>query len=473
MTKNFGSLFESLFLCFDYFKSTLLFLLTFLHISVLLRRHGDIELNPGPRKSKVNTVSVCHWNLNSITAHNFSKLTQLKAYISTYKYDFICLPETFLDSSIPDNLVDIQGYNLVRADHRDNTKRGGVCIYYKESLPVRVINLPYFKEALLLEMRFNRKKVIVSVIYRSPSQNSNQFELSLSKLENLLSDISKRKQSLSVVTGDFNARSSSWWCNDINIIEGSHLYPLTSSNCFSQLINEPTHIQTNSSSCIDLIFTNQPNSFVNSGVHSSLHPNCHHQIVHTSFNLDIYYPPPYQRLIWDYKKADSTNIRKTLDSVIWERLFDKKDFNSQFVTLNETILNALRNYVPNMYISIDDKNAVWMNEIIKSNMETKNKLYQQYIQNRRFESDLVFIESLIAELNYLISYTKDLYYENLAKKLNNPLLQAKTYWSILKLFYNDRKVPLIPPLLIDDNLSLTYRQKQTFLTSFLLTNVNH
>ena len=49
-------------------------------------------------------------------------------------------------------------------------------------------------------------------------------------------------------------------------------------------------------------------------------------------------------------------------------------------------------------------------------METKNKLHQQYIQNGRFESDLVFIESLIPELNDLISYAKDLYYENLAKK---------------------------------------------------------
>ena len=65
-----------------------------------------------------------------------------------------------------------------------------------------------------------------------------------------------------------------------------------------------------------------------------------------------------------------------------------------------------------------------MNEIIKSKIETKDKLYQQYIQNGRFESDLGFIEYLIAELNDLISYTKDLYYENLAKKLNNPLLQA-------------------------------------------------
>ena len=52
-----------------------------------------------------------------------------------------------------------------------------------------------------------------------------------------------------------------------------------------------------------------------------------------------------------------------------------------------------------------------MNEIIKSKME--KEMYQQYFQNGRFESDLVFIESLIAELTDLISYTKDLYYENL------------------------------------------------------------
>ena len=148
-----------------------IFLLRFLFISCFLPCHGDIESNPGPRKLKENTFSICHWNLNSITAHNFSKLTQLKAYISTYKHDFICLSETYLDSSIPDNLIDIKGYNLVRADHPDNIKRDGVCIYYKESLPVRIKTLPYFKEALFLEMIHNNKKVIVPVIFCSPGQD--------------------------------------------------------------------------------------------------------------------------------------------------------------------------------------------------------------------------------------------------------------------------------------------------------------
>ena len=45
----------------------------------------------------------------------------------------------------------------------------------------------------------------------------------------------------------------------------------------------------------------------------------------------------------------------------------------------------------------------------------KNKPHQQCNQNGRFGKDIVLIESLIAELNDLICYTKDLCYENLAK----------------------------------------------------------
>ena len=101
-----------------------------------------------------------------------------------------------------------------------------------------------------------------------------------------------------------------WWSENISTSEGTKLYWLTFSNGSSQLINEPTHIQTNSSSFLDLVFTDQPNLSVNSGVHASLHPNCHYQIVRTKFDLNISYPSPHQRLIWDYKKADSEKLGK-------------------------------------------------------------------------------------------------------------------------------------------------------------------
>ena len=150
----------------------------------------------------------------------------------------------------------------------------------------------------------------------------------------------------------------------------------------------------------------------------------------------------------------------------WERLLHKKDLNAKVIALNETILNVFRNYVPNKYISVDDKDPVWMNEITKSKMKTRNKLFKQYILNGRFESDFILIESLVNELNDLISQTKTLYYENLAKKLNNPLLQAKTYWSILKTFYNDKKIPLIPPLLIDDTFITDTQAKANIFNNF-------
>ena len=54
------------------------------------------------------------------------------------------------------------------------------------------------------------------------------------------------------------------------------------------------------------------------------------------------------------------------------------------------------------------------------------------------------------------------------KKLNNPLLQAKAYWPILKTFYNNKKIPLILPLLI--KFVTDIKQKQIFLITFLLNN---
>ena len=71
-------------------------------------------------------------------------------------------------------------------------------------------------------MTYCNKKVIVSVIYCSPNQNNSEFDLFLSNFENLLSDINERKPSLFVITGDFNARSSSLWCKDIDTTEGSN-----------------------------------------------------------------------------------------------------------------------------------------------------------------------------------------------------------------------------------------------------------
>ena len=77
---------------------SVLYFMYFLHL--LLLQHGDIERNPGPQSGQIKNLSCCHWNVNSLIAQNLSKITQLEAYNSLYKHDFICIFETCVDSSI-------------------------------------------------------------------------------------------------------------------------------------------------------------------------------------------------------------------------------------------------------------------------------------------------------------------------------------------------------------------------------------
>ena len=58
---------------------------------------------------------------------------------------------------------------------------------------------------------------------------------------------------------------------DVTLHECSHIESLTTMKGLQQLISDPTHLLPNLPSCIDLIFTDKPNSAVNSGVYPSLH----------------------------------------------------------------------------------------------------------------------------------------------------------------------------------------------------------
>ena len=113
--------------------------------SLLILLSAGVELNPGPKRASASNISICHWNLNSISAHNYTKLFLLKAYIAIPNFDIICLSETYLDSSTTsdDDDLAISGYNLIRSDHPSNNKRGGVCFYYKNFLPLRVLSIQY------------------------------------------------------------------------------------------------------------------------------------------------------------------------------------------------------------------------------------------------------------------------------------------------------------------------------------------
>ena len=136
----------------------------------------------------------------------------MKFFNSLYNYDFICLSETFLSLSVSSTLDSLNndGYNIVRSDHPSGSKRGGVCCYFKESLPIRILKITSMTECLILEMLYSNELVIVSVIYRSPSLSSQEFVQFEMLFSQILNDITSIKTFFSVILGDSNARSKCW-----------------------------------------------------------------------------------------------------------------------------------------------------------------------------------------------------------------------------------------------------------------------
>ena len=74
-------------------------------------------------------------------------------------------------------------------------------------------------------------------IYRTPSQSSNEYDTFLLNFEQLLTYLNSIKPHVLLVTGDFNVRSSSWWSDDIDTVEGTRLESITSYYGLHQIIN--------------------------------------------------------------------------------------------------------------------------------------------------------------------------------------------------------------------------------------------
>ena len=122
-------------------------------------------------------------------------------------------------------------------------------------------------------------------LYRSPNQSQDDFESFVNNFELIIDAITANNPFLTIVLGDFNITSNLWFKGDKTSYEASKIDAITSRFGLKQLINKPTHLVADSPSCIDLIFTSQPNLVMESRVHSSLHPNSHHQITYAKFNL--------------------------------------------------------------------------------------------------------------------------------------------------------------------------------------------
>ena len=93
-------------------------------------------------------------------------------------------------------------------------------------------------------------------------------------------------------------------------------------------------------------------------------------------------------------------------------------------------------------------------------------MYKNYKRNGKKTEDYELLVKAVSEVSQLIEKNKDEYYYRLGKRLNDPSTRAKSYWTILKTFYNKRKIPRIPPLLVNNSFVTDFKEKVNLFNEF-------
>ena len=442
---------------------TLIFYTVCLRFLLILA--GDVHSNPGPTLN--GKLKFGHWNLNSILARNKSKITLIEALQATENFDLLGISESFLNDKTVKNDLDIHGFykNPIRADcpQANNHPQGGVCLYYRENLPLKHRkDLQLIDETIVCEIKLDRtKKLFFILSYRSPSQDNAQTRNYFKNLDKIITEIKKENPATIVLTGDLNARSPLLWSgeNDENLA-GKLLAELITLGNMDQMIDEPTHIPTDTiSTCIDLIITSNPAAIIHHGVLPSLDPRCKHQIIYSQINFQVPPPPKYKRTFWDYKACNLNALKNDLRNIDWTQAFGNLDVNLMVDFFTSNLLNLAKIHIPFKIATISDKDAPWFNNTIKYAILKNKRLVKKWKSNGKTPDETIAKNKSQRDLHSFITDAKTKYVENLGKKISDPNTGAKFFWSSYKRLINNKKNTNIPPLLENGSFISNFKEK--------------
>ena len=162
---------------------------------------GTVEVNPGPRISKQKQIYFAVWNLDSLPARDVARIPLIEFLDSTYDFDMFRVCESMLTKKIPNQDILIHGFSPdpFRSDKDSDTRNGGVCLYFKESLNIKErYDLEILPETIVAEIKLNRKKVFIVLSYRHLNMSNVELVEYMRLVENIYESIRKENSSVSV-----------------------------------------------------------------------------------------------------------------------------------------------------------------------------------------------------------------------------------------------------------------------------------
>ena len=169
--------------------------------------------------------------------------------------------------------------------------------------------------------------------------------------------------------------------------------------------------------------------------------------------------------MWDYKKANTEAIQRATSVFKWNMAFQNKYIKEKIKKLNDTLLNVFTNFIVNKIYKFDYKKPVRMNKEITLLLKKRSKLTKKYYNDLTDHNKNLMVDTANEYIRLTIA-AKEKNLIRLSAELEDPSTAPKTYWSILNRFLSNKKIPIIPPLLVDDRVVSNSAQKAELFASY-------
>ena len=150
-------------------------------------------------------------------------------------------------------------------------------------------------------------------------------------------------------------------------------------------------------------------------------------------------PPPYKRQIWDYAKADKDEIRQFLTNTDWISKFRDLSTNEMVPQFTSTVLEIMSRFIPNKMIICNDKDPLCITPSIKTAIKRKHRVSNKFAKLGHKPDEWEPVRIIQNETSRMITDAKENYFSTLERKLPNPALGLKTYWTTLNRIINKKE----------------------------------
>ena len=321
-------------------------------------------------------LKLAHLNIRSL--RNIAHFLQLKEFTKINKIDVLTVSETWLNTTVTNKEVEIEGYKLHRLD-RLHKKGGGICTYVRKGIKSTVIkDLTQISDTnfhqLWITLQYKKSKsLLVCTSYRPPDCSTDCFEnfFKPSYIQALI--LGKPI----IILGDLN-------CNMLKTTspEFKALTELTSELNLKQIILSPTRITDTSQSLIDLILVSSPKLVRDSGVLNTSISD--HLPVYVTLKLKSTKPLPSYITVRSYKNYNADLFAADLASKSDRLLsiFSVNDVNKKLQIFDEVLQTTLNAHAPVKTLKVRGRPCPFVTPQIKELMVARDQLHCIFMQTR-------------------------------------------------------------------------------------------